>query len=93
MKLEEHCCRSLSLFGDEFREVHIWLDEYFSTLGARHRRKRHHLKGIEEARILFGDRGAEVAKQHILDDLMGEGWQNGDHFPADEADYVRMGLF
>jgi len=94
MKLEEHCSRSLATYGDEFRDVHMWLDEYFSTSGARHRRKRHHLKGIEEVRSVFGDHGAEVARQHIIDDLKCEGWREGkDRIPVDETDYVRMGLF
>ena len=94
MKLEEHEKMTIQLLGEPFTEVHLWLDEYFSTLGARHRRKRHHLKGIEEVCSLWGDRGAEVARQHIIDDLKCEGWREGkDRIPADETDYVRMGLF
>jgi hypothetical protein len=41
----------------------------------------------------WGDRAADVARQHVVDDLKGEGWRDGDHFPADEQDYVGMGLF
>jgi hypothetical protein len=84
---------SIKAFGQPYTEVHLWLDEFFASLGARHRRKRHHLKGIEEVRRRWGDRAADAAKQHIIDDLKGEGWKVGDHFPVDEADYVRMGLF
>ena len=93
MKLESHCETSLKLFHDEFRDVHLWLDEFFATLGARHRRKRHHQKGIDEVRNRWGDKAADAARQHIIDDLKGEGWVEGDHFPRDEDDYVRMGLF
>lgn len=93
MKLEAHCEQSVRIFGTEYREVHLWLDEYFSALGARHRRRCHHLAGIEEVRQKWGDRASEVAKQHVIDDLKEEGWVDGDHFPRDEADYVRMGLF
>jgi hypothetical protein len=67
MKIEEHCAESVKLFGEEYREVHEFLDEFFATpLGAR---------------------------QHVVDDLKGEGWREGDRFPEDEADYIRMGLF
>lgn len=94
MKLEAHCQHSIELFGEPFPEIHLWLDEYFSTMGARHRRKRHHLAGIEEVRQIWGDRGAEVARQHIIDDLKQEGWVEGrDRLPATEAEYVGMGFF
>ena len=93
MKFEAHCQHSVHLFGEPFAEVHLWLDEFFETLGARHRRKRHHNQGVEMVRQKWGARAAEVARQHIIDDLKGEGWVDGDHFPLDEIDYVRMGLF
>ena len=95
MKFESHCAASVMMFGEAFESVHLWLDEYASTpLGAKHRRKRHHLAGIELVRQLWGDRAAEAARQHVLDDLKEEGWVEGrDRIPADEADYVRMGLF
>jgi hypothetical protein len=32
-------------------------------------------------------------RHHIISDLKMEGWKDTDHFPKDEADYVRMGLF
>jgi hypothetical protein len=95
MRFQEHCDESSRLFGEPFKQVHQWLDEFFATpLGARHRRKRHHLAGIEEVRRRWGDQAAEVAKRHIISDLSQEGWREGhDRIPADEADYVRMGLF
>ena len=95
MKLEAHCAISVKLFGDAFEQVHLWLDEYASTpIGAKHRRKRHHLAGIAIVRQRWGDRSVVAARQHIIDDLKEEGWVEGqDRIPADEADYVRMGLF
>ena len=95
MKFEAHCLESIILFGEPFKEVHLWLDEFMGApgIGARHRRKRHHRAGLEEARRLFGDRAAEAARQHIISDLKMEGWQETYHFPVDENDYVRMGLF
>jgi hypothetical protein len=89
----EHEKMTVLLLGEPFTGVHLWLDEFHETLGAKHRRKRHHLKGIQEVRALWGGRAADAAKQHIIDDLKLEGWKDGDHFPIDEADYVRMGLF
>jgi hypothetical protein len=94
MRFEDHCAESVRLLGEAFEEVHRWLDEYAATpLGARHRRKRHHLAGIEEARRRWGDRAAEAARGHVVADLREEGWAEGDRIPADERDYVRMGLF
>lgn len=94
MKMEDHCDESVRLFGDAFREVHLWLDEYASTpLGARHRRRRHHLAGIEEVRKRWGDKAAEAARQHIASDLKDEGWRDGQGMPRDEAEYLKMGFF
>ena len=93
MKLEDHCVASIRLFGDEYREIHLWLDECFSTLGARHRRKRHHLAGIEIVRHKWGDKAAAVARQHIIDDLRQEGWTEKDGLQRDEDHYTGMGLF
>ena len=51
MKFEAHREEAIRLLGAPFGEVHEWLDAYASTqLGARHRRRRHHLAGIEEVR-------------------------------------------
>ena len=94
MKLEEHEMMSVKAFGQPYTKVHLWLDEFFSTLGARHRRKRHHLQGIEEVRRRWGDDAAFVARLHVVQDLEGEGFVEGkDAMPRDEADYVRKGFF
>lgn len=94
MKFEEHCAESVRLLSEPFEAVHKWLDEYASTpLGARHRRRRHHLAGIEEARRRWGDQAAEAARWHVMSDLAEEGWRPPDRMPADEQDYIRMGLF
>jgi hypothetical protein len=95
MKLGDHQRESRDLFGEDFTEVHLWLDEYMGTekYGMRHRRIRHHLAGIREAERLFGLDGAKVARQHIISDLKEEGWTEGDPFPKDEADYVKIGFF
>jgi hypothetical protein len=95
MKLEDHCRESILLFGKSFEEVHVWLDQFAGSkeCGMRHRRKRHHMKGMMEARRLFGDLAAEAARRHIISDLKMEGWTEGDRFPMDEEDYIRMGLF
>jgi hypothetical protein len=95
MMIAEHITESLALFGEPFEAVHLWLDEFAGTPGCRmrHRQKRHHLKGIEEVRARWGDQAAAVARQHIISDLKLEGWKENDHFPKDEADYVKMGLY
>lgn len=83
------------IFGKPFGEVHRWLDEFAGTpeYGFRHRKKRHHEAGIQEVITLFGPEARTVARQHIISDLKKEGWTEDDHFPLDEADYVKIGLF
>lgn len=95
MKNEDHCKESLKLFGAEYKEIHLWLDEFAGSkkYGMRHRKVRHHLKGIEEVRAKWGDAAAKVARQHIISDLKEEGWTESDPFPKDEQHYVKMGLF
>lgn len=94
-KLEEHCAESMRLFKKPFTEVHIWLDEYAGSpeCGMRHRRKRHHLSGIEEAGRRFGKKAVEAAYRHIVSDLKMEGWTEGDPFPKGEGHYIKLGLF
>ena len=95
MTLEAHCRECLALLGKEYREVHSWLDEFAGTpqYKMRHRRVRHHEVEIREAIKLFGEEGGRAARLHIVSDLKTESWKEGDHFPQDERDYVRMGLF
>ncbi|HAR35154.1 MAG TPA: hypothetical protein DCR95_14010 [Desulfobacter sp.] len=92
---EEHCRESLSLFGKSYAEVHLWLDEFAGTekYGFRHRKVRHHEAGIAEACRLFGQEAGAAARQHIISDLETEGWGDGDPFPKDENDYVKIGFF
>jgi len=95
MKLEEHEKESLVIFGKPYTEIHLWLDEFAGTpeYGMRHRRKRHHKEGLREAERLFGWDAALAARLHIMSDLKEEGWEESAHFPENEADYVKMGLF
>lgn len=94
-KYDEHCRESLLLFGASFKELHIWLDEFAGgqKYGMRHRRVRHHEDGIREAVRLFGEDAGKVARQHIVRDLKEEGWKEGDPFPKDEEDFVKIGFF
>ena len=95
MVLELHEKESFLIFGRAWTEVHLWLDEFAGTAeyGMRHRRKRHHKAGIREAERLFGEEGALAARLHIMSDLKEEGWEEDQHFPENEGDYVRMGFF
>jgi hypothetical protein len=72
MLLEEHCKRSLKMFGGEYSEVHQWLDELSTPRNKPyHRKYRHHLQGVIECANMFGRRTIRVAQQHILDDFQG----------------------
>jgi hypothetical protein len=70
MKREEHCRECRKKMGDDWEKVHIWLDEtagaYFPWCG--HRQIRHHTKGVEEVRRMWGDEAATAAEMHIISD-------------------------
>ena len=91
----EHCAETTAALGQPFEEVHRWLDEFAGKppYGMRHRKLRHHLAGIEQARKLWGDQAAAAARLHIIADLKQEGWTEDQPFPRDEQHYMRMGLF
>jgi len=95
MKFEDHCQECRDRLGDPFTEVHRWLDEFAGSekYGMRHRKVRHHEEGIKRAIELFGEEAGLAARIHIIADLREEGWKNGDHFPLNESDYVKIGLF
>ena len=96
MKFEDHCKQSEDLFGKSYEEVHSWLDEFQMApgIGMKHRRFRHHEAGIKEAIKQFGNEAEKVARQHVISDLMEEGWKENEHpFPKDEEHYVKMGLY
>ncbi len=75
MKYEDHCKESNRILGKLHVEVHQWLDAFAGSrsYGMKHRKKRHHLKGIEEVRELFGDEAAIAARIHIISDLKEDG--------------------
>lgn len=68
---QKHCRSCHDLLGDEFKYVHLWLDEFFALKGPAHRKIRHHKEGIEECRNKWGDRAAEAAELHITEDIFG----------------------
>ncbi len=95
MTFGEHCAESKALLGKAYEDVHLWLDRFAGSkeYGMKHRRVRHHEAGIQEAIALFGKEGDRAARIHVIADLKQEGWKEGDHFPQNEEDYVRMGLY
>jgi hypothetical protein len=95
MKFEEHCLECIHILGSPYPEVHRWLDEFAGSpkYGMRHRKVRHHQEGIEQATALFGVEAGKAARLHIVTDLKMEGWKATDHFPQNERDYVKMGLY
>ena len=72
----QHCTETTVLLGEPFEEVHRWLDEFAGQPphGMRHRKRRHHLAGIDQVRKLWGDQAAKAARLHIIADLKQEGW-------------------
>lgn len=93
---EQHCQESIIALGEPFKQVHVWLDEFAGKppYGMKHRKLRHHLKGIEEVRKMWGDQAAEAARLHIISDLKMEGWTENEHpFPRSQTHYMEMGLY
>jgi hypothetical protein len=76
--LQQHVRDCTEFLGDGYVEVNRWIDELFATLGPAHRKVRHHKEGIEEAKSIFGEKGARAAVVHILRDCR--------HIPV-RADY------
>jgi hypothetical protein len=66
--LRQHMDDCQRLLGQPHEEVHRWIDEFYSSAGAKHRRFRHHWDGVKEAEQLFGEEGAKAAIIHILRD-------------------------
>jgi hypothetical protein len=69
--LYEHCADCKRLLGNEWKEVHKWLDACYKEYGQSHRRHRHHAEGIEDIRKMLGDEAALAAKIHIIVDCWG----------------------
>jgi len=69
--LEQHCQDCVEQLGEEYREVHIWLDEFFAQMPGdfRHRKYRHHTAGVLEALAKWGEKGAKAAEIHIRRDF------------------------
>jgi len=69
MYYPEHCKRSKEKFGKPWYAVHRWLDEFAKQDLINHRRARHHKEGIKEIEKMWGREAANVAEQHIIDDM------------------------
>ena len=68
---KQHCADCIELLGEPFGQVHQWLDEHFGNLGPSHRDIRHHAAGVGAVRRMWGDKAAEAAKIHIMEDVQG----------------------
>lgn len=70
---KEHCVECQQKLGKDWSVVHRWLDEFFAKMGfdVRHRDIRHHEKGIDEVRRMWGDQAAQAARLHVATDFGG----------------------
>lgn len=71
---KKHCDECKEKLGNEFAEVHLWLDECaqkypINTYGEYHRRFRHNLEGLEEIEKRWGKDGRRAGELHILTDM------------------------
>jgi hypothetical protein len=91
MFFKEHCRRCKEILGDEYQEIHHWLDEFAWQYKIGHRKLRHHRAGIKLVRKCWGNSAAKAAKLHILDDIREIENEGADEYsiPDDRDDYVR----
>ncbi|MBW2967120.1 hypothetical protein KY362_01400 [Candidatus Woesearchaeota archaeon] len=68
MRIDEHCARSLELFGDTGLDYHLWIDQYARRDGWMHRRELHHKEGISQGVFIFGEEARPHLEKHVLDD-------------------------
>lgn len=72
-KISTHCNDCLQILGNEYKEIHEWLDEYTKKWNPfiyleRHRKYRHHSSAIEYIEKKYGYYAAQAAKLHIIRD-------------------------
>lgn len=65
---EQHCRDCEAVLGQRHEGVNRWLDELFRKYGPNHREHRHHWRGVQEAKDLWGEDGARAAVIHIVRD-------------------------
>lgn len=86
--LEVHCKECKEKLGDEFRQVHIWLDEfapdYERNKQHMHRLVRHHTRGVAEVKSLFGELAVKAAELHIMTDY------KIDHVPTQAEAFAKF---
>lgn len=77
MDWKDHSRISQEKLGEPFEVVHRWLDEFAKSYWPSkfHRAHRHHMDGVEEVRKKWGDKAAESAKLHIIDDMLDMGYE------------------
>ena len=91
MLIDDHIKETIKFFGEPFVEVHLFLDQFYKNVGAKHRQYFHHKQGLELIRKKFGNKAVKVAERHIISDLENCGrWKLGiDKFPEKQEDYKR----
>ena len=73
-----HCQNSKERTGEDFRELHEWMDKPGEVLGIDHRRVRHDLSYLEEVKEKFGVPGVREFLRHIAEDYLhtAKKWDN-----------------
>ena len=70
MELQQHIERTRVELGQDWVELHKWLDSYFDEFhSSAHWLILHHKLGLKLAVKRYGEAAREAAKIHILDDL------------------------
>ena len=66
--LKLHCKFSKKRTGDNYEDLHKWMDEPQKVLGIDHRRVRHDLSYIPNVKEKFGDEAVSEFLMHISAD-------------------------
>jgi len=93
MDRKRHLAVDRAVFGQEFNQVHKWLDalfpKYVKTNPFLHWKERHHLKAVAKKYDEFSIESA-VAQLHILCDLLSHFRLPLFHIPEDEHEVLEM---
>lgn len=100
--LEQHCADCKAELGEEFRDVHVWLDQFYdpAKCSYMHRAFRHHDKGVSEAFKIWGEKGAKAVEIHIKRDFptlnripTQNDWTNANEILLPHCDFMQERYF
>lgn len=89
--IDQHCKDCISLLGEHFNDVHMWLDQSAGLFPVQmfsdyHRTLRHNSYGLAVVKSLFGPKAWVAAKIHLVRDS--EDWMCSKDFSEYTLDEI-----